>query len=248
MREAIERSYGWMSRIMATVTTASSRPVRWRRSVRFACFWGALALAIAAAAKELAGSDALVGLAAVPALLALLETARALGARTSGKLAERVAQQLRATLGADYVVLTEYQPRDRGPVVPVVVMGPAGVFVVEPRDGDARFGCYQDGWHVIEPNGLRHLADSPSRRARENASRVRSDISGGGHIRTRVDGFVLLTHGRGDDCASATVPVLCGVGALARELLSRSPRVEASPTHTRALADALMHPLPVTAT
>ena len=243
MRRAIERSYGWMSRIMATVTTASSRPVRWRRSLRFACFWGAVALATAAAAKELVGSDALIGLAALPSLLALLDTVRALGARTSGKLAERVAQQLRATLGPDYVVLTEYEPRDRAAVVPVVVMGPTGVFVVEPRDDDARFGCYRDGWHVIETTGLRHLTDSPSRQARENASRVRSDISGGGHIRTHVEAFVLLTRGRGDDCASATVPVLCGVAALARELLSRSPRGEASPTYTRALADALIHPL-----
>jgi hypothetical protein len=236
-----------MPRIMATVTTPASRPVRWRRSLRFACFWGALALASAAAAHELAGPEALVALAVIPALLAVVETVRALGARTSGMLAERVAQQLRATLGADYVVLTEYSPRDSGAVVPVVVMGPAGVFVVEPRDDDARFGCYRDGWHVVEQGGLRHLADSPSRRAREDASRVRTDISGGGHIRTRVDAFVLLTRGRGDDCASATVPVVCGIAALGRELQARAPRAEASPTHTRAVADALIHPLRVVA-
>ena len=104
---------------------------------------------------------------------------------------------------------------------------------------------YNDGWHRIAPQGLHHLADSPSRRARENAARVRSDISGGGHIRTSVDAFVLIERGTGDDCASSTVPVVCGVDALAARLRSRTPRVEVSARQVQAVADALTRPLAV---
>ena len=99
--------------------------------------------------------------------------------------------------------------------------------------------------HRIAPQGLHHLAESPSRRARENAARVRSDISGGGHIRTSVDAYVLIERGTGDDCASSTVPVVCGVDALAARLRSRTPRMEVSARQVQAVADALTRPLAV---
>lgn len=232
---------------MAILTAATQRPVRWRRDLRVACFWAALALATVAVAREIIGHDALAVLALPAAFVAIRDLVRALGARTEGRLAERVARELNSALGPDYVVLTEYQPRDSAGVVPVVVVGPAGVFVVEPRAEDASFGCYRDGWHIIGAQGLHHLSESPSKRARVNAARVRSDISGGGHIRTAVGAFVLLERGRGEDCASSTVPVICGVDTLARELRSRAPKVEASPHRTRALTDALMRPLAVIA-
>ncbi len=218
--------------------------MRWRRNLRAACFWLALALGTAAVANELAGAFAAV-LMIPPLVLAIRECVRAMGARSGGQLAERVADRLTTQLGPDYVVLTEYAPHDGAEVVPLVVVGPSGIFAIEPLGDEARYGCYRDGWHRIETQGLHHLAASPSRRAREHAARVRSDISGGGHIRTLVDAYVLLERGTGDDCATSPVPVVCGVDTLAQQLKSRSPRWVASPSQVHAVADALMHPLAV---
>ena len=218
--------------------------MRWRRDLRAACFWLALALGTAAAAKEIIG-PLYYCLSVPPLVFAIRETISALRAREGGRTAERVAGRLMAALGPDYVVLTEYAPRDGSEVVPLVVVGPSGIFAIEPLAEDARYGCYRDGWHRIEPHGLHHLATSPSRRAKAHAARVRSDISGGGHIRTLVDAYVLIERGTGEDCASSTVPVICGVNALTEEIKSRSPRWVASANQVHAVADALMHPLAV---
>lgn len=230
---------------MAVLASRAKRPVRWRRDLRAACFWLALALGTCAIARELAG--AVYYLICIPPLaLAIRELISAFGAREAGRLAERVGDRLTAALGPEYVVLTEYAPRDGGAVVPLIVVGPSGISAIEPLGADAKYGCYNDGWHRIEPQGLHHLADSPSRRAREDATRVRSDISGGGHIRTKVDPYVLIERGSGDDCASSTVPVICGVDVLADHLLrARPPRSESSARHVQAVADALTRPLAV---
>ena len=229
---------------MTLLASRATRPVRWRRHLRAACFWLALALGTAAVAKEVAG-PLFFGLMLPPMVLAIRECTRALGARAGGKLAERVSERLLNTLGPEYVVLTEYAPHDGAEVVPVVVVGPSGIFAIEPLGESAKFGCYRDGWHRIEPQGLHHLAISPSRRAKDHAARVRSDISGGGHIRTQVDAYVLLERGTGDDCASSTVPVVCGVDALAGEIRGRSAHPVVSPHQVHAVADALIHPLAV---
>ena len=226
------------------LSSRATRPVRWRRHLRAACFWLALALGTAAVAKELAG-PLVYALTLPPLVLALREAVRALGAREGGKLAERVSNKLATALGPEFVVLTEYAPHDGAAVVPIVVVGPSGIYAIEPLDDDAAFSCYRDGWHRVEPQGIHHLAISPSRRARENATRVRTDISGGGHIRTQVDAFVLLERGTGDDCASSTVPVVCGVAALADRLRSGAAYTEVSARQVQAVADALIHPLAV---
>ena len=228
---------------MAILASRATRPVRWRRNLRAACFWLALALGTAAVAKELAG-PLFYALMLPPLVLSAREYIRALGARDGGRLAERVADNLTTALGPQYVVLTEYAPRDGGPVVPIVVVGPSGICAIEPIGEDAVFGCYNDGWHRIETQGLRHLAESPSRHARDNATRVRTDISSG-HIRTNVDAYVLLERGSGDDCASSPVPVVCGVEALAERIRSRAVRSETSARQVQAVADALTHPLAV---
>jgi hypothetical protein len=229
---------------VAILASRTTRLVRWRRNLRAACFWFALALGASAVAKELAGP--LVYLLAIPPLaLAIREGIRALGARESGILAERVSDKLTTALGPEYVVLTEYPPRDGGAVVPVIVVGPSGISAIEPLGDAAKYSCYNDGWHRVDPQGLHHLAESPSRRAREDAARVRSDISGGGHIRTKVDAYVLIERGVGDDCASSTVPVVCGIDAIADRLRSRAPRSEASARQVQAVADALTRPLAV---
>ena len=229
---------------MAILASRATRPVRWRRQLRAACFWLALGLGSAAVAREL-GESIYYALCIPPLALSVRELIRAFGARAAGRLAERVADGLTNALGPDYLVLTEYAPRAGTGVVPVIVVGPSGISAIEPLGEDAAFGCYHDGWHRIAPQGLHHLADSPSRRARENAARVRSDISGGGHIRTSVDAYVLIERGTGEDCASSTVPVVCGVDALAARLRSRTPRVEVSARQVQAVADALTRPLAV---
>jgi len=212
--------------------------------LRAACFWLAIGLGTAAAANELFGP--LVYLLALPPLaLAAREAIRAIGARDAGKLAERVADKLSTALGPEYVVLTEYAPRASTGVVPLIVVGPSGISAIEPLGEDAAFGCYNDGWHRVEAQGLHHLAYSPSRTARDNAARVRSDISGGGHLRVAVGAYVLIERGSGEDCASSTVPVICGVDALAARLRARAPRSEASARLVQAVADALPNPLAV---
>lgn len=228
---------------MAILASRATRPVRWRRQLRAACFWLALALGSAAVAHELAGA-AVYALAVPPLLLALREAVRAAAARADGRIAERIADRLGAVLGPEFVVLTEYAPRDGSAIVPLVVVGPSGIFTIEPLADDAAYGCYRDGWHRIEPQGLHHLADSPSRRAREQATRVRTDISGGGHIRTAVEPLVLIERGTGADCASSPVPVVCGVDALA-ERLRRHAAQTVSARQVRAVTDALIHPLAV---
>lgn len=229
---------------MAILASRATRPVRWRRHLRAACFWLALAFGAAAVAQELAGPLFYV-LVLPPLGLAVREAARAFGERDGGKLAERIAEKLSATLGPEYVVLTEYAPRDGAGVVPLIVVGPSGISAIEPLGEQAVFGCYNDGWHRAGAQALHHLPYSPSRRARENAARVRSDISGGGHLRVAVHAYVLIERGTGDDCASSTVPVICGVDALAEQLRSRAPRSEASARLVQAVADALTHPLAV---
>ncbi|MCA1656745.1 MAG: hypothetical protein LC713_03385, partial [Actinobacteria bacterium] len=116
---------------VAILASRAKRPVRWRRDLRAACFWLALALGAAAVANELAGPRAAVVM-IPPLLIALREGWRALGARSGGRLAERVASGLMSELGPEYVVLTEYAPRDGSEVVPLVVVGPSGIFVIEP--------------------------------------------------------------------------------------------------------------------
>jgi hypothetical protein len=229
---------------VAILTSRTTRPVRWRRHLRAACFWLALALGALSVAKEIAGPLFYL-LVLPPLMLALREYGRAMGAREGGRLAEHVADKLSAALGPEYVVLTEYAPRDGAAVVPLVVVGPSGIAAIEPLGENATYGCYNDGWHRIEAQGLHHLPYSPSRRARENAARVRGDISGGGHLRVSVEPFVLLVRGTGDDCASSTVPVVCGVDALAARLLARAPRMESSARMVQAVADALTHPMAV---
>jgi hypothetical protein len=230
---------------VAILASRAKRPVRWRRDLRAACFWLALGLGTCTIAKELVGP--LFYLLAIPPFaLAIRSGIRALGAREGGKLAERVGDRLTTALGPEYVVLTEYSPRDGGAVVPLIVVGPSGISAIEPLGEDAKYGCYNDGWHRIGAQGLHHLTDSPSRRARQDAARVRSDISGGGHIRTKVDAYVLIERGTGDDCASSTVPVICGIDALADHLLrAREPRSESSARQVQAVADALTRPLAV---
>jgi hypothetical protein len=168
----------------------------------------------------------------------------ALADRPRTRLAERVAAYLGERLSTDFVIMARYTPRDvSSDVVPLVVLGPHGVLVVEPRDEEGALVCYQDHWYRRTGPGVSHpLSDSPSKRARANAARVKSDLASGGFIYTPVDGVVVLTRGQPDDVGSSCVPVLAGMDSLVRHLESHSQR-DSSVEHTRELVGALSNPI-----
>jgi hypothetical protein len=160
------------------------------------------------------------------------------------RLAKRAAAYLGERLSTDYVVMARYAPRDdSSDVVPLVVLGPHGVLVVEPRDEAGALVCYQDHWYRRSGPGISDpLSDSPSKRARFNAARVKSDLASGGFIYTPVEGVVVLTHGQPDDVGSSCVPVIAGMDDLVRHLENHTQR-DASTERTHALVVALTGPI-----
>ncbi len=189
----------------------------------------------ASAARD--GKDEVAGLRSAFAALA--------GDRPRARLAERAAAYLGERLSSpDHVVVTRYAPRDdSSDVVPLVVLGPHGVLVVEPRDEEGALVCYQDHWYRRSGPGVSHpLSDSPSKRARWNAARVKGDLASGGFIYTPVLGVVVLVRGRAEDTRSSCVPVIVGMDALVRHIESHA-RQDGSPERTRALAGALSGPI-----
>ena len=229
-------------------SSAPARMPRWRRHLRAACFWASLAGFTVALAHELA-EDVAAALLAMPAtLFALREASRMFRQRRAHTRAARTATALRAALPDGFVVLAGYEPRDGvDRDAGIVVVGPTGVHVIEPREATGGLACHQDAWYRTEANGvLRRIDGSPSQEARANAARVRSDISSGGYIRMPADGAVLVTGGSVTGAASASVPVLEGIPAavafLERPLRSAASYERVPAERTRALVDALLGP------
>ena len=159
------------------------------------------------------------------------------------RLAERAAAELGERLSADYIVMARYAPRDGSDAVPLVVLGPNGVLVVEPRDDEGALVCYQDHWYRRTGPGTSHpLSDSPSKRAHANAAHVKGDLASGGFIYTPVESVVVLTRGQPEDVGSSCVPVIAGMDALVRHLEAHA-RPDSSTGHTRALVGALSGPI-----
>jgi len=159
-----------------------------------------------------------------------------------GRLADKIASYLRGQLPGDFLVLSRYAPRDGGDRVPLVIIGRGGLVIVEPRDDDGAFVCYQDHWYKAIGVVAHALGDAPSLRARDNGVRVKRDLGTGGFINVKVDALVLLTQGEPVDVRSSCVPVIAGLDPLVRHLLQRASAVPA-PEDTRALAEALAHPI-----
>lgn len=170
----------------------------------------------------------------------------ALAGGPRARLADRSAEYLGERLSSDYVVLTRYAPRDdSSETVPLVILGPHGVLVVEPRDEEGALACYQDHWYRRTAPGVSHpFSDSPSKRARSNAARVKSDLASGGFIYASVESVVVLTRGQPDDVGSSCVPVIAGMDALVRHLETHAQR-DASIERTQALVGALSGPIRV---
>lgn len=213
---------------------------RWRRTLRAGLFWTALGLGAATisyavtidmAARSLGVdrrfAEILFALIPIPPLaLGVHGLALALRLRAASALADRTAAYLADHLPGEYVVVPHYGPRDGAEdEVPMIVIGPPGVFVIEPRDEDGEVICHDDLWYRRQKYGVgrRFNGQSPSQRALWNAARVRGDISVES-VRTPVDAIVVFTTAHLADVTSSSVPALEGLQAIVDRLV-RTPAV-----------------------
>lgn len=156
-----------------------------------------------------------------PLALGVHGLALALRLRAASALADRTAAYLADHLPEGYVVVPHYGPRDGADdEVPMVVIGPPGVVVIEPRDESGEVTCHDDHWYRKQKYGIgrRFQGPSPSRRARWNAARVRDDISVD-PARTPVEAVVVFTSAQIADVSSSSVPALEGLPAIVDRLL-----------------------------
>jgi hypothetical protein len=231
---------------------------RWRRTLRAGLYWTALGLGSASisyacdpdvAARSL-GFDRTVAtlffaLVPIPPIaLGIRGLALSLRERAGWDAARRTAMYLAARLPESYVVIAHYAPRDAGDDdVPIIVVGPSGVVVIEPRLDEGDVVCIDDHWYRRRAHGVgrRMKGMSPSARARRNVGRVRRDLTRGGFARTPVVPFVVFTSARVVEASSLSVPALEGLDAVVAELI-RAADPETTPARMRALAEALVGP------
>ena len=212
---------------------------RWRRTLRAGLFWTALglgaatisyALTVDIAARSLGFerriAELFFALIPIPPLaLGVHGMALALRLRAASALADRAAAYLADHLPEGYVVVPHYGPRDGADdEVPMVVIGPPGVVVIEPRDEGGEVLCQDDFWYRKQKYGVgrRFQGQSPSQRARWNASRVRGDISVDA-IRTPVEAVVVFVSAHIADVSSSSVIAVEGLPAIVDRLLG-TPR------------------------
>jgi hypothetical protein len=211
---------------------------QWRRTLRAGLFWTALglgtatisyALSLDTAARSLGFerryAEIFFALIPIPPLaLGVRGLALSLRLRAVSALADRTATYLLEHLPEGYVVVAHYAPRDgAGDEVPMVVIGPPGVLVIEPRDEVGEVRCYDDHWYRTQKYGVgrRFRGRSPSQRARWNAARVRSDISVD-PSRARVEAVVVFVSAHIADASRSSVAALEGLPAIVDRLV-RTP-------------------------
>jgi nuclease-like protein len=211
---------------------------RWRRTLRAGLFWTALglgtatisyALSVEMAARSLGFdrrfAELFFALIPIPPIaLGVHGLALALRLRAASALADRAAAYLSDHLPEGYVVVPHYGPRDGADEeVPMVVIGPPGVVVIEPRDEAGEVLCHDDHWYRKQKYGVgrRFHGQSPSQRARWNAARVRGDMSFD-RAPASVEAVVVFTSARIAGGSSSSVPALEGLPAIVDRLL-RTP-------------------------
>jgi hypothetical protein len=207
--------------------------------LRAGLFWTALglgtaslsyALSLDVAARSLGFdrrfAEVFLSLIPIPPLaLGVHGLALALRLRAASGLADRAAAYLSDHLPEGYVVVSHYGPRDGADEeVPMVVIGPPGVVVIEPRDEAGEVLCHEDQWYRKQKYGVgrRFHGPSPSQRARWNAARVRGDISVD-PTSTAVNAVVVFTSAHLADVSSSSVPAFEGLPAIVDRLV-RTPR------------------------
>ena len=210
---------------------------RWRRTLRAGLFWTALGLGTAtisyALSLEMAAeslgfdrrfAELFLALIPIPPLaLGAHGLALALRLRAASALADRTAAYLCDHLPEGYVVVPHYAPRDGAEdEVPMVVIGPPGVVVIEPRDEAGEVLCFEDQWYRKQKYGVgrRFHGASPSLRARWNAARVRGDLSVE-PTRTPVEAVVVFLSAHIADVSSSSVPAFEGLPAIVDRLVRR---------------------------
>jgi len=159
-----------------------------------------------------------------PLALGVHGLALALRLRAASALADRTAAYLSDHLPEGYVVVSHYAPRDgTDEEVPMIVIGPPGVFVIEPRDEAGEVLCYEDNWYRKHKYGVgrRFHGASPSHRARWNAARVRGDMASN-RGQTPVEGVVVFTSAHIAGVSKSSVPALEGLPAIVDRLM-RTP-------------------------
>jgi hypothetical protein len=187
------------------------------------------ALTVDAAARSLGFdqrfTEVLLALIPIPPLaLGVHGLALALRLRAASALADRTAAYLAEHLPGEYVVVPHYAPRDGADdEVPMVVIGPPGVVVIEPRDECGEVVCHEDLWYRKQKYGVgrRFNGQSPSQRARWNAARVRGAISVDSS-RTLVEAVVVFTSAHVADVENSSVPAFEGLPAIVDRLV-RTP-------------------------
>jgi len=156
-----------------------------------------------------------------PLALGIHGLALALRLRATSALADRTAAYLSDHLPEGYVVVPHYLPRDGADEeVPMVVIGPPGVVVIEPRDEGGEVLCYEDNWYRRQKHGVarRFQGQSPSVRARWNALRVRGDIAVD-PARTPVEAVVVFTGAHIAEVTRSSVPAVEGLPAIVDRLV-----------------------------
>ncbi len=228
------------------------------RHLRLGLLWTTLGLGSFALAHEidaasiaapygsfvaLAAAALAVALPLALALAGIRELVLAARAIFRAREAQGLAQALRSKLSDEFVVISGYRPRDdTDDQVGLVVVGPPGIAVIEARADRGEVVCYQDHWFRRSGTHTQRIDDSPSKRARWNATRVRNDVAIGGFIRTPVDALIVFTRARVSEASSSSVPVVEGLDQTLAYLHRFEPRAEASPQRRRALIQALGAP------
>jgi hypothetical protein len=204
---------------------------RWRRTLRAGLFWTALglgaatisyALTLDVAARSLGFerrfAELFFALIPIPPLaLGVHGLSLSLRLREASALADRTAAYLADHLPEGYVVVPHYGPRDGAEdEVPMVVIGPPGVVVIEPRGEAGVVLCQDDLWYRKQKYGVgrRFQGQSPSERARWNASRVRGDIAV-----DPVEAVVVFTSAHIADVSRSSVPAIEGLPAIVDRLV-----------------------------
>jgi hypothetical protein len=208
---------------------------RWRRTLRAGLFWTALglgaatisyALTLDVAARSLGFerrfAELFFALIPIPPLaLGVHGLALSLRLRAASALVDRTAAYLSDHLPDGYVVVPHYAPHDGAEdEVPMVVIGPPGVVVIEPRGEAGVVLCQDDLWYRKQKYGVgrRFQGQSPSLRARWNASRVRGDIAVD-PVGTPVEAVVVFTSAQIADVSRSSVPAIEGLPAIVDRLV-----------------------------
>ncbi len=123
---------------------------------------------------------------------------------------KKVAQLLSQTLSDDYYLINDlYLQGSRGGDIDHVILAPNGIFVLETKNWSGKITVVEDLWHRA---GKRNLHGSPSRQAKNNATKIKRLVEISSKLRgleLGVAGIVVLTNRHASvQLNSPTVPIL----------------------------------------